>query len=50
MNNTDMADVFKKDRTTILHAIQKIQDLLTLPHEEDLKKDVENLNFLIQIR
>ena len=49
MNNTDMAEVFKKDRTTILHAVQKMQDLLTLPHEEDLKKDVENLNFLIQI-
>lgn len=49
MTHTDIADLFKKERTTIIHAVHKMQDLLSLPHEIEIKKDVENISFLTQI-
>ena len=49
LTHTDMGVLFKKERTTVIHGIEKIKDLLTLPHEVDLKKDIENIKFMTEM-
>ena len=49
ISHSDMAKIFQKDRTSVLHGVSRIESLLSLRHEVDIKKDVENIYFLLQM-
>jgi chromosomal replication initiation ATPase DnaA len=47
LNGEEIAQIFNRDRTTVLHSIQKIRGQLSNKFDDTIKKDVFNLNVLI---
>ena len=47
LNGEEIAKIFNRDRTTVLHSIQKIKGQLSNKFDDTIKKDVFNLNVLI---
>jgi chromosomal replication initiation ATPase DnaA len=47
LNGEEIAQIFNRDRTTVLHSIQKIKGQLSNKFDDTIKKDVFNLNVLI---
>lgn len=47
LNSEEIAQLFKRDRTTVLHSIQKIRGQLTNKFDDSIKKDVFNLNVVL---
>jgi chromosomal replication initiation ATPase DnaA len=47
LNGEEIAQIFNRDRTTVLHSIQKIKNQLSNKFDDTIKKDVFNLNVLI---
>lgn len=47
LNGEEIGKIFNRDRTTVLHSIQKIQGQLTNKFDDSIKNDVFNLNVLI---
>ena len=47
LNGEEIAKIFNRDRTTVLHSIQKIRGQLSNKFDDTIKKDVFNLNVLI---
>jgi chromosomal replication initiation ATPase DnaA len=47
LNGEEIAQLFNRDRTTVLHSIQKIKGQLSNKFDDTIKKDVFNLNVLI---
>ena len=47
LNGEEIAQFFNRDRTTVLHSIQKIRGQLSNKFDDTIKKDVFNLNVLI---
>jgi chromosomal replication initiation ATPase DnaA len=47
LNGEEIAQLFNRDRTTVLHSIQKIRGQLSNKFDDTIKKDVFNLNVLI---
>ncbi len=47
LNSEEIAQIFKRDRTTVLHSIQKIREQLTNKFDDTIKKDVFNLNVVL---
>jgi chromosomal replication initiation ATPase DnaA len=47
LNGEEIAQLFKRDRTTVLHSIQKIRGQLTNKFDDSIKNDIFNLNVLV---
>lgn len=47
LNSEEIAKIFKRDRTTVLHSIQKIRGQLTNKFDDTIKNDVFNLNVIL---
>lgn len=47
LNSEEIAKIFKRDRTTVLHSIQKIRGQLTNKFDNTIKNDVFNLNVIL---
>lgn len=47
LNGEEIAQIFNRDRTTVLHSIQKIRGQLSNKFDDTIKKDVFNLNVLV---
>lgn len=47
LNGEEIAKIFNRDRTTVLHSISKIKGQLSNKFDDTIKKDVFNLNVLI---
>lgn len=47
LNSEEIAKIFKRDRTTVLHSIQKIRGQLSNKFDDTIKTDVFNLNVLV---
>jgi chromosomal replication initiator protein len=47
LNSEEIAKIFKRDRTTVLHSIQKIRGQLTNKFDDTIKNDVFNLNVVL---
>lgn len=47
LNGEEIAQIFNRDRTTVLHSISKIKGQLSNKFDDTIKKDVFNLNVLI---
>jgi chromosomal replication initiation ATPase DnaA len=47
LNGEEIAQLFNRDRTTVLHSISKIKGQLSNKFDDTIKKDVFNLNVLI---
>ncbi len=47
LNGEEIAEIFKRDRTTVLHSIQKIRGQLTNKFDDTIKNDVFNLNVIL---
>lgn len=47
LNGEEIAQIFKRDRTTVLHSIQKIRGQLTNKFDDTIKNDVFNLNVIL---
>ena len=47
LNGEEIAQIFNRDRTTVLHSISKIKGQLTNKFDDTIKKDVFNLNVLV---
>ena len=47
LNGEEIAKIFNRDRTTVLHSIQKIRGQLSNKFDDTIKKDVFNLNVLV---
>ena len=47
LNSEEIAQLFKRDRTTVLHSIQKIRGQLTNKFDDTIKNDVFNLNVVL---
>lgn len=47
LNSEEISQLFKRDRTTVLHSIQKIRGQLTNKFDDSIKKDVFNLNVVL---
>lgn len=47
LNGEEIAKIFNRDRTTVLHSIQKIKGQLSNKFDDTIKKDVFNLNVLV---
>jgi chromosomal replication initiation ATPase DnaA len=47
LNGEEIAQIFNRDRTTVLHSISKIRGQLSNKFDDTIKKDVFNLNVLI---
>lgn len=47
LNGEEIAQIFNRDRTTVLHSIQKIRGQLTNKFDDSIKNDVFNLNVIL---
>lgn len=47
LNGEEIAQLFNRDRTTVLHSISKIRGQLTNKFDDTIKNDIFNLNVLI---
>jgi len=47
LNGEEIGQIFKRDRTTVLHSIKKIKEQLTNKFDDSIKNDVFNLNVLL---
>jgi chromosomal replication initiation ATPase DnaA len=47
LNGEEIAQLFKRDRTTVLHSISKIRGQLTNKFDDTIKNDIFNLNVLL---
>ena len=47
LNGEEIAQIFNRDRTTVLHSIAKIKGQLSNKFDDTIKKDVFNLNVLV---
>jgi chromosomal replication initiator protein len=47
LNGEEIAKIFNRDRTTVLHSISKIKGQLSNKFDDTIKKDVFNLNVLV---
>ena len=47
LNGEEIAQIFNRDRTTVLHSIAKIRGQLSNKFDDTIKKDVFNLNVLV---
>jgi chromosomal replication initiation ATPase DnaA len=47
LNSEEIAKIFKRDRTTVLHSVQKIRGQLSNKFDDTIKTDVFNLNVLV---
>jgi chromosomal replication initiator protein len=47
LNSEEIAKLFNRDRTTVLHSISKIKGQLTNKFDDTIKNDIFNLNVLI---
>lgn len=47
LNGEEIAQLFNRDRTTVLHSISKIKGQLTNKFDDTIKNDIFNLNVLI---
>lgn len=47
LNGEEIGQIFNRDRTTVLHSIQKIRGQLTNKFDDTIKNDVFNLNVLV---
>ncbi len=47
LNGEEIAKIFNRDRTTVLHSISKIRGQLSNKFDDTIKKDVFNLNVLV---
>lgn len=47
LNGEEIGQIFNRDRTTVLHSIQKIRGQLTNKFDDTIKNDVFNLNVLL---
>lgn len=47
LNGEEIAKIFNRDRTTVLHSISKIKGQLTNKFDDTIKNDIFNLNVLI---
>ncbi len=47
LNGEEIGQIFNRDRTTVLHSIQKIRGQLTNKFDDTIKTDVFNLNVLL---
>ena len=47
LNGEEIAQIFNRDRTTVLHSISKIRGQLSNKFDDTIKKDVFNLNVLV---
>jgi chromosomal replication initiation ATPase DnaA len=47
LNGEEIAQLFNRDRTTVLHSISKIRGQLSNKFDDTIKKDVFNLNVLV---
>jgi len=47
LNGEEIAQLFNRDRTTVLHSISKIKGQLSNKFDDTIKKDIFNLNVLV---
>lgn len=47
LNGEEIGQIFNRDRTTVLHSIQKIRGQLTNKFDDTIKTDVFNLNVIL---
>ena len=47
LNGEEIAQIFNRDRTTVLHSISKIRGQLSNKFDDTIKNDVFNLNVLV---
>lgn len=47
LNGEEIAKIFNRDRTTVLHSVQKIRGQLTNKFDDTIKNDIFNLNVLL---
>jgi chromosomal replication initiation ATPase DnaA len=47
LNGEEIAQLFKRDRTTVLHSISKIKGQLSNKFDDTIKNDIFNLNVLL---
>ena len=47
LNSDEIGKIFNRDRTTVLHSIQKIRGQLTNKLDDTIKNDVFNLNVVL---
>ena len=47
LNGEEIAQLFNRDRTTVLHSISKIRGQLTNKFDDTIKNDIFNLNVLV---
>jgi chromosomal replication initiator protein len=47
LNSDEIGKIFKRDRTTVLHSIQKIRGQLSNKFDDTIKNDVFNLNVVL---
>jgi chromosomal replication initiation ATPase DnaA len=47
LNGEEIGQIFNRDRTTVLHSIQKIRGQLTNKFDDTIKNDVFNLNVIL---
>ena len=47
LNGGEIAELFNRDRTTVLHSVQKIRGQLTNKFDDTIKNDVFNLNVIL---
>ena len=47
LNGEEIGNIFNRDRTTVLHSIQKIREQLTNKFDDTIKNDVFNLNVIL---
>jgi len=47
LNGEEIAQLFNRDRTTVLHSISKIKGQLTNKFDDTIKNDIFNLNVLV---
>jgi len=47
LNGEEIAQLFNRDRTTVLHSISKIKGQLSNKFDDTIKKDIFNLNVLL---
>jgi chromosomal replication initiation ATPase DnaA len=47
LNGEEIGQIFNRDRTTVLHSVQKIRGQLSNKFDDTIKNDIFNLNVLI---
>jgi len=47
LNGEEIAQLFNRDRTTVLHSISKIKGQLSNKFDDSIKNDIFNLNVLV---